>query len=245
MHLDYDELAVEYAAHRTVHPEVLRQLIETGRVYAGSKVLEVGCGTGNYAVALAKATGCHCWGVDPSVAMLAEARRRDPLLEFSRGEAESLAFEPGFFDVVYSVDVIHHVNNRAGAFDEAARVLRDGGRVCTVTDSEAIIRTRRPLSEYFPETVAVELQRYPPLSELRTLMSRAGFEEIREDEAGLTCHSDDVEPYRAKAFSSLRLIPDSAFQRGLRRLERQAQSGGFERESRYVLLWGTRRSGNG
>ena len=63
--MDYDELAAEYAAHRTVHPEVLRRLVETGRIDAGAKVLEVGCGTGNYAAVLVKATGCRCWGVDP------------------------------------------------------------------------------------------------------------------------------------------------------------------------------------
>jgi SAM-dependent methyltransferase len=245
MQLDYDELAAEYAANRTVHPEVLRQLVETGRIYAGSKVLEVGCGTGNYAEALVRATGCRCWGIDPSVRMLAEARRRDPLLEFTRGTAESLDFDCDFFDIVFSVDVIHHVKDRPKAFEEAVRVVRDGGRVCTVTDSEQIIRTRRPLSDFFPETVAVDLARYPAMSELRTMMSKAGLDEIREDEAGFSCRTDDVEPYRAKAFSSLRLIPGPAFQRGLRRLEKQAAGGGFERDSRYVLLWGTRRTGNG
>jgi SAM-dependent methyltransferase len=243
--LDYDELAAEYAAHRSVHPEVLRQLIATGEITAASKVLEVGCGTGNYAGALAAATGCRCWGVDPSAEMLSEARRRNPRIEFRRGEAGRLEFEPAFFDVVFSVDVIHHVRDRAQAFREAGRVARAGGRVCTVTDSESIIRTRRPLAVCFPETVEVDLARYPSPDELKALMSQVGIEDVREDEAEFSWVTSDLEPYRAKAFSSLHLIPESAFQRGLARLTEQAKGEGIRCVSRYVLLWGTRRSVDG
>jgi ubiquinone/menaquinone biosynthesis C-methylase UbiE len=245
MQLDYDELATAYAANRTVHPQVLRRLVETGRIDAGSRVLEVGCGTGNYARALVSATGCRCWGVDPSAGMLAEARRGDPALALTRGTAERLDFESGCFDVVFSVDVIHHVKDRLRAYEEAARVVREGGRVCTVTDSEQIIRTRRPLAEFFPETIAVDLARYPPMSELRALMCKAELDEIGEEQAGFCRRTDDVEPYRARVFSSLRLISGPAFRRGLRRLEARAAEEGFEHDSRYVLLWGTRRTGNG
>ncbi|MHC4590686.1 MAG: class I SAM-dependent methyltransferase, partial [Planctomycetota bacterium] len=164
--VSYDELASEYAVHRTVHPEVLRQLIATGEIDGASRVLEVGCGTGNYAGALSRAVGCRCWGVDPSVAMLSEARRWHAGVEFRAGEAGCLEFGAGDFDLVFSVDVIHHVRDRGQAIREAHRVLADAGRVCTVTDSEAIIRGRRPLAVFFPETVAVDLARYPAAGEL-------------------------------------------------------------------------------
>ena len=56
----------------------------------------------------------------------------------------------------------------------AAQALKPGGRLCTVTDSESIIRGRLPLAEYVPETVAVEFDRYPPIPTLRAEMTEAG-----------------------------------------------------------------------
>lgn len=52
--MNYDRLANEYAQHRQVHPEALRMLLTQGALDASAKVLEVGCGTGNYSRALQK-----------------------------------------------------------------------------------------------------------------------------------------------------------------------------------------------
>jgi SAM-dependent methyltransferase len=240
--LDYDELASVYAAHRAVHPEVLRRIIVGGEIGIETRVLEVGCGTGNYAGAVAGATGCRCVGVDPSVEMLSRAKRGHPAVEFRAGEAGRLDFEAGSFDLVFSVDVIHHVQDRARAFHEACRVLRDGGRICTVTDSPSIIRNRRPLAVFFPESVEVDLARYPPTTELATFMDRAGCEAIGEEEVEFSYVTSDIGPYRAKAFSCLHLISESAYHVGLARLAEQAASEGVRCESRYVLLWGTRKT---
>jgi len=240
--LDYDELASAYAAHRAVHPEVMRRIIVAGEIDAASRLLEVGCGTGNYAGAVAGATGCRCVGVDPSLEMLSRAKRLHPAVEFQAGEAGRLGFEAGSFDLVFSVNVIHHVQDRARAFHEACRVLRDGGRICTVTDSPSIIRNRRPLAVFFPESVEVDLARYPATSELERFMDRAGFEAIGDEEVEFSYTTSDIGPYRAKAFSCLHLISEFAYQQGMARLAEQAGSGGVRCVSRYVLLWGTRRS---
>jgi ubiquinone/menaquinone biosynthesis C-methylase UbiE len=173
--------------------------------------------------------------------MLSRATRGHPTLDFHRGDAGHLDYEDGFFDVVFSVDVIHHVRDRARAFREACRVLANGGRICTVTDSASIIRNRQPLAVFFPESVEVDLARYPATGELRTLMDRAGFTAFQEEEAGFSYVTSDIEPYRAKAFSCLHLISESAFQRGLTRMKEKVRSGGIPCVSRYVLLWGTKK----
>ena len=64
--IDYNKTAAEYAQHRQVHPRVLQSLLEISGVSSASKVLEVGCGTGNYILAVESLTGCVCWGIDPS-----------------------------------------------------------------------------------------------------------------------------------------------------------------------------------
>ena len=164
--VDYDELAGRYAAHRVVIPDVLEALVEEGGIDGGSSVLEVGCGTGNYIKAIRSRVGCRAWGIDPSMEMLARAREDPRSVDFRYGRGESIGFEDGSYDLVFSVDVIHHVEDRGAYLAEAHRVLRPGGRLCTVTDSEWIIRNRIPLSSYFPDTVEPELARYPRIADL-------------------------------------------------------------------------------
>jgi ubiquinone/menaquinone biosynthesis C-methylase UbiE len=236
--IDYDRIAVEYARHRKVHPGVLRSLISRSGIDGDSRVLEVGCGTGNYIRALQDAVGCSCWAIDPSEEMLAAARDRCASVNFHAGRAEQLDFEPAFFDLVFSVDVIHHVDDHAAHFGEVQRVLRPGGRVCTVTDSGWIIRNREPLAVYFPETVEVDLRRYPRLTVLRALMQGAGFRHIEEELLEFRYEVADPSPYADKAFSSLHLISEEAFQRGLQRVKRDLRVGPIAGVSRYVLLWG-------
>jgi ubiquinone/menaquinone biosynthesis C-methylase UbiE len=90
--IDYDRFASEYARRRTIHPRVLESLVSIGRINRGSAVLEVGCGTGNYIVALEAFTSCAGWGLDPSTEMLAKARPRSARIALHTGRAEQLGF---------------------------------------------------------------------------------------------------------------------------------------------------------
>jgi ubiquinone/menaquinone biosynthesis C-methylase UbiE len=236
--LDFDQRAAEYARHRKTHPGVVNELIESGFFSPETRVLDVGCGTGNYAAALTKATGCRVSGVDPSRRMLDSARDAAPWESLVQGSAESLPFPSDSFDVVISTDVIHHIGDRDAYFNEACRVLRPAGHIVIVTDSHDTISRRRPLSSHFPETVSVELQRYPPVPRLLEEMARAGFVEPRLIEVSRDYNLDDIEAYRDRAFSSLLLIDDEAFRRGIGRLEADLARGPIPCVSLYTLIWG-------
>jgi ubiquinone/menaquinone biosynthesis C-methylase UbiE len=239
--IDYNQAAAAYARYRQVHPDVLRELITRGQINSETNILEVGCGTGNYLRAIATTTGCRGWGIDPSTGMLDQARAQSDEMNFQLGRAEQLDFPAAQFELVYSVDVIHHVEDRAAFFREAERVLKPGGRLCTVTDSAEIIRRRRPLSSYFPETVAVELNRYPTINSLRELMTAAGFDQMLETNVEFAYALTDLQAYREKAFSSLHLILESAFQQGLARMNEDLKHGPIQCLSLYTLLWGTKK----
>lgn len=236
--IDYDRIASEYAKHRKVNPGVLTELISSVGLRDSSKVLDVGCGTGNYLVVLKSLTGCACWGIDPSKQMLSKAKQQLSEASFQVGEAESLHFPDEFFDLVFSVDTIHHLASVVDFFREAFRVLRTNGKVCTVTDSEWIIRHREPLSVYFPETIEIELKRYPSIPQLSQTMNNVGFRELQEKMVGFPYELKDSRAFRDKAHSSLHLIPEEAFQRGLEQMERDLLSGPINCVSRYLLLWG-------
>ncbi len=240
--INYDQLAAEYAAHRKVHPEVVRELVSSAQLTQESRVLEIGCGTGNYVVALNAAVGCQCWGVDPSLEMLSRASEQNSSIRFGQGYGEALAFADGCFDFVFSVDVIHHLKDPVRAFDESHRVLTHGGKVCTVTDSEWIIQHREPLAVYFPSTVAVDLRRIPAIPVIEKMMQEAGFTDVGETTAEHAYSIDDIQAYRDKAFSSLHLIPEDEFHDGIKRMEDDAKKGPIGCVSRYIMLWGTKRT---
>jgi SAM-dependent methyltransferase len=243
MPIDYNAVAEQYAEHRRIHPDVLTQLVAALRRYDDAAVLEVGCGTGNYIISIRDAVGCRCTALEPSKAMAAAFLARNSGVPLLEGRAEDLPLPADELDLVFSVDVIHHVVDHRRAIAEAFRVLRDGGRFCIVTDSEWVIRNRVPLSVYFPETVEIELARYPRVHALATMMDAIGFTALAETLAETAHDLVDAAPYRDKAFSSLQLLEARPFQRGLDRLEAALRHGPIRCMSRYTLLWGTKRVG--
>lgn len=238
--LNYDHHAAGYAQHRKVHPGVVAELIADGHLDADTRVLDVGCGTGNYAAVLIERVGCRVSGVEPSAQMRGRARGAAPWVSLVAGSAESLPYADDSFDLVVSTDVIHHVGNRPAYFQEAMRVLAPGARIATVTDSHDDIPRRRPLSSHFPETVAIELDRYPATPRLVAEMTGAGFQDIRLVQVSHEYELNDVQPYRDKAFSSLLLLDDQAFAGGLRRLETDLIQGPISCVSLYTIVWGTK-----
>jgi len=234
--IEYDQIAEAYAQYRGIHPGVLAALCAAAR--PTSRVLEMGCGTGNYIAALQAEVGCPCWGIDPSAEMLAQARGRVPAVHLIQGRGEQIDLDPASFDLLFSVDVIHHVADHAAYYREAYRVLAPGGRICTATDSAWIIRHRQPLSTYFPETVPRELARYPRIAALRAHMATAGFDGMDERTVAYSYPLHDVGAYRARTYSALHLISEEAFQRGLARMEHDLAQGPIACTPRYKLLWG-------
>jgi ubiquinone/menaquinone biosynthesis C-methylase UbiE len=101
-------------------------------VRSGEWALDVGCGTGNYTLALAR-LGARVVGVDPATAMLAIATSKTQEAElpvrFARATAEHLPFPEGSFDLVVSVTTLEFVASPEGAVAEMVRVVRPNGRL--------------------------------------------------------------------------------------------------------------------
>ena len=98
----------------------------------GMKVLDVGCGTGLYALDLA-ARGLDVTGVDISRPMLerAGAKAQDAGLDvtFLEADALRLPFKDQSFDAVLSVTALEFAPDLSTALHEAFRVLKTGGRL--------------------------------------------------------------------------------------------------------------------
>lgn len=98
-----------------------------------SRVLSLGCGTGEYEIALAPTVG-RLLAVDLSAIAITEAQRRArdaglANLGFEQASLDDLDLQPGSFDVVYALGVLHHlsVDERAALLAHAHRWLTPGG----------------------------------------------------------------------------------------------------------------------
>lgn len=111
-----------------------RCLLEQAVIPPRSRVLEVGCGTGNLAI-LAKRLHptAEVVGIDPDPKALARARRKAQragvLVHFELAYSEQLPFPDASFDRVLSAFMLHHLDSRAKvpALREARRVLKASG----------------------------------------------------------------------------------------------------------------------
>jgi SAM-dependent methyltransferase len=108
-----------------------RPVADAAGIKKGNKVLDVGCGTGVLAREALRRVGQEgqVVGVDLNEGMLAVAARREPKIEWRRGDAVSLPFEDASFDVVVSQFALMYFPDRVASLHEMWRALAPGGRL--------------------------------------------------------------------------------------------------------------------
>jgi len=107
------------------------RVAEAAHIQPGQRVLDVACGTGVLARAVARRVGPEgeVVGLDINAGMLAVARQKAPQIEWWLGPAEALPFEDNRFDAVVSQFSLMFFEEKKKALQEMVRVLRPGGRL--------------------------------------------------------------------------------------------------------------------
>jgi 2-polyprenyl-3-methyl-5-hydroxy-6-metoxy-1,4-benzoquinol methylase len=141
-----------------------------GRIDAGERVLDVGCGEGRFAAELAEA-GAEVVGLDVAAEPLRRARERHPELVDMRQvpAAGTWPLEDASFDAVWAGEVIEHIADTAGWLSEVRRVLRSGGKLLLSTPDHG--RLRMFGWALFPSTFETHFD--PRADHLRFYTSRA------------------------------------------------------------------------
>ena len=95
----------------------------------GLRVLDLGCGVGEYVRAFSR-KGARAIGCDIAVDRLVEARKRDETgsANYLAGVGERLPFADASLDRIVLNEVIEHVQDDRQTMEEIARVLKPGGR---------------------------------------------------------------------------------------------------------------------
>jgi ubiquinone/menaquinone biosynthesis C-methylase UbiE len=129
----FDNEATAYDAWYTTKKGALIDEVETAlamellRPEKTMRILDVGCGTGNYSIKLAT-LGCHVTAIDVSENMLDIARtkalKKNLDIDFRIGAVENLEFENESFDAVVSVTAIEFFDDVQKGFEEMFRVAK-------------------------------------------------------------------------------------------------------------------------
>lgn len=120
----------EYDRPLTTYPEKLaRYLFKRFDLKTGDKILDVGCGRGEFLQGFIQC-GAVGFGVDQSRA--AESYCPNAMLKTSDIENDGIPYNDDFFDVVYSKSVIEHFYYPERMVKEIFRVLKPGGKIITL-----------------------------------------------------------------------------------------------------------------
>lgn len=137
---DFDKKAPEYDAWYQTQKGALVDALETECAFslfqptAGMRVLDAGCGTGNFSLKMA-ALGATVEGVDLSAPMIGYAKEKAQAssyadqLHFQVGDLYDLPFADESFDAVLSMAAFEFIHEDRRALEEFMRVVKPGGRV--------------------------------------------------------------------------------------------------------------------
>ncbi|MDF1657891.1 MAG: methyltransferase domain-containing protein [Verrucomicrobiales bacterium] len=162
----YDHIGKGYTRTRNADPRIAKELEKLLGLHEGSKVLDVGAGTGNYSCALAEA-GYHVTALEPSKVMCAQGKQHSRLC-WVEGNAEDLPFEAKNFDAVVMTLSMHHFEDWKAsireAVREAVRVAGNGPVVIFTFDPD--FESGFWLLDYFPDLAEQAKEWFPKIADM-------------------------------------------------------------------------------
>lgn len=155
--------------------EIPRLLQLTGN----SRVLEIGCGSGRYALQLAETVGCSLLGVDINESgirngnALARDRSLSDRVTFQHCDvSQKLPFTHASFDAAFANDVLCHIPRRESVLRELFRVLKPGTRLLF---SDALVIGGVVSHQEIATRSSIGYYLFAPPGHNEELLQRAGF----------------------------------------------------------------------
>ncbi len=237
MKAKYDSIGKHYNETRMADPFLVERLFYHLSPKSDRKYLDIGCGTGNYTIALHR-KGVNFVGIDPSTEMLSKAISKDSQVKWKIGHSDNVPSEKEIFDGILATLTIHHWDDLIKSFTELNRSLKQGGRFVIFTSTSDQMKGYW-LNHYFPQMLADSMKQMPSYDEIFKCMGIGGFEIIetekyfvREDLEDRFLYSGKFDPERyldkefRRGISSFSdLANRSEVETGLERLENDIGSG--------------------
>jgi SAM-dependent methyltransferase len=209
----------------------------------GTRVLDIGCGSGEMC-ALAAARGAAVAGLDAAEGMIEIARRRVPDADLRVGPMEELPWEDDRFDIVTAVNALQFAADFAGAFAEAARVVRAGGSVAVCNWGRMEDRQLFAVMQALRDGPSAASSEIGDPGGLEALARRAGLEPAEAGDVDVPYEAPDQETLERAflndaAFGALQRLGEAATRRliveAAAPFRRRDGSYRFENRFRYLI----------
>lgn len=169
----YDTIGKTYAQTRQSDPRIAAKLLEILEPFQASTIVDIGAGTGSYALYLAE-HGYQVLAVEPSTVMRHQAIAH-PAVRWIDAKAEHLSLPSHSADVAIIILALHHFPDYSQALQEIHRVTGSGQMVIFTYDPDLI--SSFWLTEYFPSFIADVQSTFLPIAtltaEMATIKDRA------------------------------------------------------------------------
>lgn len=169
----YDIIGFTYGTTRCADPSIVQILARLIDARPGRRFLDLACGTGSYANALASVGGSW-YGCDISDVMIDQARAKNCEIDWKLSKAEALPYQSAFFNGAMCILAIHHFPDLLQPFQEVHRVLNQGTFVLFTAFPEQM--QEYWLCHYFPEMMRSSIMQMPTQNLVTSALKSAGFE---------------------------------------------------------------------
>ena len=224
--VDYDKQSEVYDRGRTLPPEAIAVWMVSARRHVpdATRILDLGAGTGRFSAALAETFDADVYAVEPSAGMRDQAQNKPhDLVHILAGKAEAIPLPDASCDLAWLSNVVHHFDDLARAASELRRVITYGG---TVLIRGAFGGVPVPsLYRFFPGAQRI-VDSMPTMPEVIDAFQAAGFASFHNEKVEqLLAHdlAEMVPRIRTRADTTLELISDEEFEKGLKDLEEAAE----------------------
>lgn len=120
----YNDIGTDYNTNRQADIRIVSKIQTLLGLPDGAVIADIGAGTGNYSLALAK-NGYHIKAVEPSPRMIKQSRP-NPCIEWFKGTAEGIPLGDNSVDGVVIILAMHHFASLEKAADEIYRICPSG-----------------------------------------------------------------------------------------------------------------------
>lgn len=212
-----------FLAHRVADLGLLDAVISNLQLNKDMRLLDFGCGTGNYLLALQNKGYANLFALDKDESMIDIATTRTGI-SVKSGSHLNIPFDKDFFDSIMLIAMIHFIDNLYSLFENLNFVCKKGGRVVVVTQSHQQIDARF-YNKYFPSIAEIDKERYHDPQCIISVAEECGFkaQNIEDYSSGSDLIVDDkyFNLIKDKSFYVFRLISEEEFSKGMEIFEKE------------------------